>query len=151
MNGIIGVGNPFKGDDGIGLRLLEEIERKGLPEDVQTFDVGTNSLRVLHVLSDLDKAIILDAVHFGGSPGEYTFFRPAEVKSLKESRGSHNIDLLEILELSKRLNEEPEEIVLMGIEPGSTSLSNDFSPSLKSRIPELTDVLYQKTKSLFGL
>lgn len=150
MKGVIGIGNPFKGDDGIGLKLLEEIEKKDIPEDVRTYDMGSETFDLIHVLKDLDKAIIIDAVQFGGSPGDYRFFTPDEVNSLKKSDTPHGTDILEVLSLSEKLDEMPEKILIMGVQPKDTDLGEGFSRPLESNVPELVEKLYEKIMDFFS-
>lgn len=148
MKGVIGIGNTLKKDDGIGVKLARGIKNKELPSGTKVFAVGLGGIKVLHILKDLDKAIIVDAVRFGGEPGDYVFFSPEEVKSLKETKSSHESDLLEVLRLSKELGESPEKIVIMGIEPKDDSLGEEISPELKERYQELVNELFDKVRSL---
>lgn len=148
MNGIIGIGNTLRGDDGIGVILAKKMERK-VPSNVRVFDAGSGIIDILHILENLDKAIIVDAVHFGGKPGELKFFEPKEAKSLVESKKSHDLDLLEVLELSDLLEELPKQILIMGIEPKNISLRKGLSSTLENKIPELTKKLYEKAKTIF--
>lgn len=150
MKAIIGLGNPIKGDDGIGIRLIKEIEGKDLPPDVKVFDAGTRGMRTLHLLNDSERAVIVDAVHFGGEPGDSVFFTPEEVKSLNRSESTHDINFLEVLKLSRALDEEPEELVIMGIEPKDTSFGKGVSSELEDRLPELVDDLFKKAMEVFG-
>lgn len=150
MKGIIGIGNPLKGDDGIGIVLIKEIEEK-VPSNIQVYDVGSGIMKTLHILRDLDKAIIVDAVHFGGEPGDFRFFEPKEAKSLVESKSSHDVDLIEVMELSDQLGELPGETLIMGVEPKDVSFREELSPILKKKLPVLVDELYKKTQDLFQL
>ncbi len=144
MKAIIGLGNPIRADDGIGIRLIKEIRKKDLPPDVEVFDSGNRVMRLLHLLNDLEIAVIVDAVHFGGNPGDFVFFSPEEVKSLNTSKNTHDTNILEVLELSKTLNKESKEIIIMGIEPKDTSFEEGISQELKDRLPEMIDELLKK-------
>ncbi|KXA95709.1 hypothetical protein AKJ65_01100 [candidate division MSBL1 archaeon SCGC-AAA259E19] len=146
--GVIGLGNPVRGDDGISEVLIRRLSEESSPSDVEFIDIGTGSVKALHVLGRLDKAIILDAVFFGGDPGEYVFFDPEEVKSLKRSKNPHDSTLFEVLELSRKMEELPEEIQIMGIQPKDVSLKEGLSPELESEIPKLLNALRQKIAEL---
>ncbi len=147
MKGVIGVGNPIKGDDGIGVRLAENVESRELPDDLKVYELGVENFEILHVLKDLEKVILVDAVRFSGNPGDHRFFSPEEVESLKGSGGPHSVDILEILSLSDRLGERPDEVLIMGIEPKNTDFGDEFSSPVEKRVPELTDILYDRMKS----
>ena len=149
MKGIIGVGNPFKGDDGIGVELVKEIENRGVPSGVKTFEVGSSTFDILHIMKDLDEVIIIDAVRFGADPAEHRFFTVQDVESLGDSETAHGTDILEILNLSENLGERPEKVLVMGIQPKETELSEEFSQPIKERLPELVEILQEKVKSFF--
>lgn len=146
--GVISLGNPVRGDDGISEVLIRRLSEESSPSDVEFIDIGTGSVKALHVLRRLDKAIILDAVFFGGDPGEYVFFDPEEVKSLKRSKNPHDSTLFEVLGLSRKMEELPEEIQIMGIQPKDVSLKEGLSPELESEIPKLLNALRQKIAEL---
>ena len=142
--GIIGVGNIFMGDDGVGAAVLELLKNESLPENVTAINRGTSGMSLLHTLAGLDAAIIVDAVDFGGSPGEACCFTPEDVKSTKQVSGlsTHECDLLNVIELSGKLVERPETIIIFGIQPATMISSKELSPSLKKKLPELVkDIL----------
>ena len=55
---VLGLGNPLRGDDGVGPRVVEEVIRRGLPEGVTALDGGTGGLDLLPVLEEWDRAIV---------------------------------------------------------------------------------------------
>lgn len=146
--GVICLGNPLRGDDGISKVLIRELKEEGLPSGVEIFDVGTGGINALHVLERLDKVIIVDAVSFGGSPGDHVFFEPGEVSSLLAPKNSHESDLLKVLELSKSLDEMPEKVLIMGVQPKDTSMGEGLSPKLEEKVPELLDELRKSVDEL---
>jgi len=136
--GVIGVGNVLVGDDGVGIAVVELLRSGSLPKNVSIIDMGTGGLGLIHALAKLDVAIIVDAVDFGGCPGETRCFSPGDVRSLKESTGlsTHECDLLNAIELSKELGELPETILIFAIQPAKMGSGTGLSPLLKSRLPE---------------
>lgn len=146
MIGVIGLGNPLNKDDGIGILLIQKLQEKDLPPEVNLFDAGTSGTKILHILKDLERAILVDAVHLGKNPGEFLFFRPHEVKSLRKSKGTHDTDIMEVLKISDRLEEKPAEILIMGIQPADTSIGEELSPDLEKKLPELVENLYEEIK-----
>lgn len=143
--GIIGAGNSFMGDDGVGTAVLKLLMDETMPEDVVLIDIGTSGLNVLHALAKIsDTAVIIDAVDFGGAAAETRCFNPEDIKSIKQSSGlsSHECDLLRMIELSKKLGECPENILIFAIQPASMTPSMNLSSSLKIKLPEFAkDIL----------
>ena len=146
--GIIGLGNLLKGDDGIGVKIIEELHHRKLPQNLSIYDLGTGGMKVLHVLKDLDKVLIVDAVRFGGEPGDHVFFEPNEIKSLKTPKGTHDSNLFEVIELSKQLEEIPRKIVIMGIQPNDTGFNKNLSCEVSKNFDYLIECLIEKIKKI---
>lgn len=147
--GIIGLGNPLNGDDGIGIVLIQKLEKRGNFPNISIFDAGTGGMKVLHFLKDLDKVIIIDAVNLGKEPGDFVFFSPEDVKSLRNPSGTHDSNLFEVLELSEDLGEIPDEITIMGIQPKITDIGEDLSDEVENNIENMLDSLEEKISELY--
>ncbi len=118
--GVIGVGNSLMADDGIGLLVLDRLkDRYGDRDDIEFIPLATGGMDLLHVLPDLDIAVIIDAGDFGGKPGDHQIFSPDEAVSIKPIRGYslHELDIMKVLKLSEEMGEAPEKIYVMAIQP----------------------------------
>lgn len=146
--GIIGIGNPLNGDDGIGIVLIQELKKRGNFPNISIFDAGTGGMKILHFLKDLDKVIIIDAVDIDRSPGNFVFFSPEDVKSLRKPSGTHDSNLFEVLELSNDLGEIPDEVVIMGIQPKFTDIGEELSAEVENNIENMLDSLEEKISIL---
>lgn len=151
--GIIGVGNPLRRDDGIGIVLLEKlIEKKSdLPEGIEYIDGGTGGMNLLHILALFDVALIIDAVNLNGKSGESKLFKSEDVCSKKSSINisTHESDILKIINLSKELGEIPDELFIFGIQPKDTSQGDDLSPELQKAVAALTLNLQNEIANIF--
>ncbi|MCL5070797.1 MAG: hydrogenase maturation protease, partial [Actinobacteria bacterium] len=70
---IIGFGNIYMGDDGVGIRVVEKIKEQGVFDDydnVEVIDGGTSGVDLVFYLQQADKVIIIDAVDAGQVVGE---------------------------------------------------------------------------------
>ena len=132
---IIGIGNPMMADDGIGPRLISELEGSDLGVDL--IDMGTGGMQLVHVLAGYDSVIIIDSADMGLSPGASRIFSPKEVVSLKETRAYslHDWDLMRSIEISGELGEAPESILILAVQPGSLDMSEGLSPEVERGIP----------------
>ena len=148
--GVIGVGNTLKGDDGIGVKLVNRLDNEGFPDSVEFQEVGTSGLNIVHHLKDFDRVLIIDAIKHEGESGTSIFFRPDEVNESVKVRSTHDANLLEAIELSETLGERPEEIVIMGIIPEDMSLRDGLSPLMKEKLPELEERLREIINSLLN-
>ncbi len=137
--GIIGVGNTFMGDDGIGCAVVEELKKKPLPKNIIVIDIGASIWNLVHILSKFDAVIMVDAVDFGGVPGETRCFSPEDI-SLRHthSLSIHGSNLLDIIKISRELNENPKKIVIFGIQPATIVPSTELSLALKTKLSKIT-------------
>ena len=149
---VIGIGNPLRRDDAIGIILLGKlIERKDdLPKNIKLIDGGTGGMNLLHILSSFDAVLIVDAVDFKGSAGEVKLFKAEDVISEKTSVGfsTHESDFLKIIKMSEELGEAPDEIFIFGIQPKDTSYGQKLSPKIKNNIESLTHRLVKNITSI---
>jgi hydrogenase maturation protease len=151
--GIIGVGNPLRRDDGIGIVLLEKIieKKNDLPEGIEYIDGGTGGMNLLHILALFDVALIIDAVNFNGRPGESKLFKSEDICSKKSSinMSTHETDILKIINLSKELGEAPNNLFIFGVQPKDTSHGDDLSPELQKTVAALTLSLQNEITNIF--
>jgi hydrogenase maturation protease len=144
--GIIGLGNPLRRDDGIGLVLLDQMQcyTKEFGKNITFIDGGTGGMNLLHQLSRFGSILIIDAVDFKGKPGDAKLFSLEQIKSNKtpELFSTHESDFITILALSAQLNELPENVSLFGVQPFDVS----FGTGLSKQIVPLLDDLSKKLK-----
>jgi hydrogenase maturation protease len=67
---VLGIGNLIMQDEGVGVRVVEALERDHtMPDGVTLIDGGTSAMEMLDELSDLDHLIVVDAINAGKPPG----------------------------------------------------------------------------------
>jgi hydrogenase maturation protease len=144
---IICLGNPLMRDEGIGIRLASELLTH-LDEnpDVEVLDLGTGGLSVIHAIAGREKIIFVDCAVMGKTPGTMLRFTPEQVRSTKvRMRYSlHEGDLLNTLELSRRLGECPDDIVIFGIEPKEIARGESLTSELQRNIQQYVQTILKE-------
>lgn len=136
---VIGLGNLLMSDEGIGIHVLRALAaRPGDLPGVDLVDAGASGMSALHAMAHRRKAILVDCAFMGEEPGAVRRFTPSEVASRKELAGFslHEGDLLDAIDLSRRLGECPEQIVIFGIQPEHVGPGEKLSPALRRRLDE---------------
>ena len=139
---LVGLGNPLLMDEGIGSRVVAELEARGdVPDTVETLDLGTAGFEVLHAIVGRRKAVFIDCTFMGKTPGSLQRFTPDQVISEKSStHGSlHEGDLLHTLQLARKLGTCPQDVVILGVEPDRVEPGQALSPALESRVDEYVE------------
>lgn len=143
---ILGLGNPLRGDDGIGPRTVEQLKQHGLPVEVEALDAGTAGFDLLYWLDGRRRVIIVDAADVGLEAGQFARFTPeqVELKGAAEGAGSHQAGLAEVLALARALQRPLPEIVIFGVQPGSLEWATGLTAEVEAAVPLLVRAVLQE-------
>ncbi len=144
---VLGLGNPILGDDGVGLRVAEEVESRVDQRDITVVDTSLSGLSLLDVLAGYDKAIIIDAVQtVEGKPGQIYRLDPEALDFTRHAASPHDVNFATALELGKRLGLAlPREIVIFAVEVADAStFSEECTPEVKGAIPVCVEMIIQE-------
>ena len=136
---VIGLGSPLLSDEGVGVHLIKKMSTPGpYGSGVDFIDLGTAGARILHAVAGRRKAIFIDCALMGEQPGTIRRFTPDDVRSEKQlpRMSLHEGDLMQFIELSRRLGECPDDVVIFGIQPQDMSPGLELSPLLAARMDE---------------
>ncbi len=134
-------------DEGIGCRIIEQlIEQQESFPNVEFIEVGTKGMTILHLFANRKKAVIIDCALMGTKPGTIKKFTPDDVNSVKKLShySLHEADVLEIIEMSSKLGQCPEEIIIFGIEPQTLEQGLTLSTALSSKLPDYITAIRQQ-------
>ncbi len=148
---VLGVGNILLKDEGVGVKVVEELKKKyTFPSNVQLVDGGTQGLWLLSTLQDADHLIIIDAVLGRCEPGSiYRLEKDDLPKGLRAKQSAHDSDLIEALNLCALLDQSPESVVVIGIEPEDISpYGLELTQKIQDRVQELMDRVLTELEAL---
>lgn len=135
---VLGLGNLMRTDDGVGIHAIRELSSEGrLPPHIQTVEGGTLGLDLLHSLRGVTHLLALDAVDVGAAPGTLLRFGNAELSALPIAQSVHLLGFADLLGTLKLLDDAPDEVMLLGIQPESTGWGLNLSPSIASALNNL--------------
>jgi len=145
---ILGLGNPLRGDDGVGPRMAKELTRRGLPEGVAALDGGTGGLDLLQALEGWRRVVIVDAADIGRVPGQFARFTPGQVRLAKAADpfSFHRAGVGEVLALAQALGWTLPEIVIFGVQPAEVGWGEGLSPAVEATLPALADAILEEVR-----
>ncbi|MFQ3565683.1 MAG: hydrogenase maturation protease [Aggregatilineales bacterium] len=140
---ILALGNPLRGDDGVGEAVLEHLRSAALPHDVALMDGGTAGLEIVLLLQNCERAVIIDAADMDRNPGEWAWFTPSQVcQNARDMhlRGTlHYAGLAEALTLGAALNLLPPHIDIVGIQPETIDWRTGLSEPVLNAVPRVAE------------
>lgn len=149
---IIGLGNPLRRDDAVGLLILWYLQenKKELLKTIDLIDGGTSGMKLLHLLKNYETVLLIDAVDFKGLPGEIKKFTIDEIQNQKIQvfLSTHEPDLLTVYALLQELHEAPVQLVIFGIQPKDISYGTNLSPEIQTILPSLQKQIFMEIQSL---
>jgi hydrogenase maturation protease len=138
---VLGLGNLLLGDEGLGVRALEDLQsRYDLPADLGCLDGGVAGMGLLAHVEGVRQLLVIDAVQAGREPGSLIRLEGAEIPegcSLKLSL--HQLGLPDLLALSRLRGTLPPRVVLWGMEPACLEPGVGLSAPVASRLRQLVD------------
>jgi hydrogenase maturation protease len=129
---VIGIGNPYRGDDGVGPAVLAGLrERFGNNPRICLVELDGEPMRLLDTWADSDVVIVVDAVRSSRPAGTIHTFAAGDLDDLAVDSvafgGGHLLGLLEAVHLARALNRLPPTLEIIGIEGAQFALGEGLS------------------------
>jgi len=140
---VLGIGNMLMCDEGIGIRVVQEIDsRFRFPDNVEIMDGGTSGMELLDPMMNRDHLIVVDAVRSGDPAGTLIRLEDEEVPALFQTRLSpHQLGLSDVLATLKLAGGFPLHIVLLGCEPKSLETQMGLTPEVEAQVEPLIEMV----------
>jgi hydrogenase maturation protease len=144
---VLGLGNPLVSDEGFGVQAVQRLqERYRFPDEVEVVDGGTLGLKLLPILEDADRIVILDAVDVKRAAGSVVHIAWDEVhRALPVKISPHQETVTEVLALLELRRGEPDEFLIIGCQPDSLEmgleLSGEVEKGLQRALEDVVEVL----------
>ncbi|WP_457571860.1 HyaD/HybD family hydrogenase maturation endopeptidase [Desulfovulcanus sp.] len=143
---VLGVGNILFTDEGIGVRVVEQLQEKyKFSPNVSLLDGGTLGMRLMDYILKSDKLIIVDAVMGDHEPGSiYRLTGDDLRKSLSFKNSLHQTDLVDTLIYCEVIGNSPDTVVI-GIQPANLqTMSMQLSPEVNKALPEVMKMVLEE-------
>ncbi len=147
---VLGVGNVLLTDEGVGVRALNELQRRyTFPENVELLDGGTSGIELLRHIRKRDYLIIIDVMKFDQKPGTVGRIEGDEVPAAFRIRISpHQLGLSDLLAAAMLTDELPENLVLFGVEPESIDIGLDLTDTVEASLEKLIGAVVDELRSI---
>ncbi|MFA5423911.1 MAG: hydrogenase maturation protease [Phycisphaerae bacterium] len=141
---VVGLGNTIMADEGIGCVLVGLLlARQEEFPDIDFIEAGCGGINLLHIMAERKKVILIDCALMGTEPGTIKRFTPEQAQSVKKLAhfSLHEVDVMKVIEMARRLNQCPEEIIIFGIEPQKVEHGRELSDVLSRRLNEYVAII----------
>lgn len=133
---LIGMGNELKQDDGVGVALARRLKGKVKADIIEAGSAPENRLYSIVNLRP-DTVLFIDAVAFGGQPGEARLFSYNELAVNDFS--THRLSPAFLMDFL--LQEKISGVFLLGIQPAELQFGREISPEISASLERLESIL----------
>ena len=139
---VIGVGNVLRGDDAIGVRVVEGLraavagDPHALPASTRLVDGGTLGLDLLRSIRDARAVVFVDAVRLGGPAGTVSVLRGEDIDGpARPPDDTHPGAVGELVAVARMLGWLPADVALVGIEVADIEVGVGLSAAVTDALP----------------
>lgn len=146
---VIGVGNRFRTDDGVGLALVERLSVSGADVAIHLWEQH-DALALVNDALELDgELLIVDCADMGLKPGEWRLFSDSNVRLGRDgdALSTHGVGLAEAIALLRHLDFN-HSIHLFGVQPSNLSQGNHLSELIAERLDSMSGALQRAVESM---
>ena len=139
---VIGLGNPDRGDDAVGVQVAREVAAERLDVLALEFDDPSEAL---DAWDPEDTVIIADAISSGGAPGDIHVVDAVEQKLAAgnwSAGGTHALGLAAVVELARGLGQLPRRLVVVGVEAGQFDHGAPMSEAVQAAVPAAAEAVF---------
>jgi hydrogenase maturation protease len=147
---VLGLGNPVRFDDAVGLRVAEAVERLLAEEPVPGVKVLTSTragLELIDLLSGASRAIIVDCLALpDSSPGRVRRLTLDDVAGVARLVGAHDVTLGHAFELARAAGVPmPAAVEIYAVEAADIDcIEEGLSPEVAAAVPVLAREIHER-------
>jgi hydrogenase maturation protease len=143
---VIGIGNLFRRDDGIGLAVAAQIEERRLP-GVRVVMADGEPAGLLEAWEGADLAVVVDAIRWvPASPGSIHRLTASQLETGSTAASSHGLSVPDAIRLGRALDRLPRQVVILAVEGADTGPGTGFSDAVAAAVPHVVAAVMAELK-----
>lgn len=145
---VIGIGNEWRGDDGVGPYIAKIIWEQHWPNTRVIANVA-DGLDLLDTWRDADTVYVIDALRGCGDAGSVIRVDAlSEALPTEAGYSSHTFGLAEAIELGRTLNALPKQLIVIGIEGHDFAMGNGLTAAVENAAQQIIAQLRAEISAL---
>jgi hydrogenase maturation protease len=138
---VLGIGNILMGDEGVGVRVVEHLERMPLPPDVDVLDGGVGSFLLLEPMQRAGRVILIDATIDGRPAGTVRRLTPRFSSDYPKTLTAHDIGLKDLLDTAYLTGNSLEVVLFaVSIDP-LQGIGMELTPQIAAVVPDIARIV----------
>ncbi|MDZ7578312.1 MAG: hydrogenase maturation protease [Candidatus Nanopelagicales bacterium] len=148
---VIGVGNPYRRDDGVGLAILERLRSQPL-DGVEIVEETGEPTALVTRWAGYSFAIMIDAVSSGAPPGTVHRIECSDgnwaVPARNSKASTHGLGVAEAVQLGLALNRIPDRLTILGVETKDVANGEGLSPEVAAAVDDVVAAVIAEAEAV---
>jgi len=140
---VLGVGNPLRGDDGLGPDLAQRLVNRPRLISIDCEEMPENYTGVVRDHRPT-LVLIVDAVDFNGAPGDLVVLGQDDLQ--QERFSSHKPSLALLMQFLRDENQVT--VILLGMQPAQRGFREGLSPAVETSVRHLSELFERFSLSI---
>jgi len=132
---ILGVGNLLMNDEGIGIQVIQNLEKEGV-SGADIMDGGTGGFHLLGFIQSYQTIVFVDAALDDYPAGTVRVLHPKFAKDFPKQLSAHEIGLKDLIDATFLLGQKPEFYLVAISVKDFQDMGMNLSPEVEAAIPE---------------
>jgi hydrogenase maturation protease len=134
---VLGLGNILLQDEGLGVHVVQEMQKMEWPSNIELLDGGTGGFVLLSLFNEYEQFIIIDAALSHETQGTIKVIEPKFAKDFPRSLSTHELGLKDLIESAQLLGKMPKIfLIVVNILPGQ-QMNVELTQTTKKVIPQV--------------
>jgi len=147
---VIGLGNSYRGDDGVGVVAAAALYELALPGVRVVTDI-VEPMSLLEAWSGAGLAVVIDgAVGTPSVPGRIRRCTLGDVVTASKGLSSHSVDIGRTHALGQALGRVPDALVVFTIEMADTGHGTGLTPQVAGAVPDVVGMAVAEINRNWG-
>lgn len=149
---VIGIGNEYRHDDGVGLVVARELRAKNLPNILVSESSGDGAA-LMEAWEAAQSVVLIDAASSGAAPGGIYRF-DASTQSIPTSfsfHSTHAFGVVEAIGLARALDQLPPRLLVYAIEGKNFTAGTGLSPQVVEAVQKVVEQVIQEIQRLIHM
>jgi hydrogenase maturation protease len=144
---VIGVGNRWRADDGLGPAVIDALEA-GVVDGVDLLKLDGEPARLVMAWEGRELVVVIDAVRTGACPGTVHVLDPLDRELVSPpSPSTHGAGVASAVALGRALDRLPGHLLVLGVEPERLDHGDELSPPVAAAFDEVVRLVREEVAS----
>jgi hydrogenase maturation protease len=139
----MGVGNYLMGDEGIGVHIVQQMEKMNLPDYLDVLDGGTGGFLLMNYFDEYPFVIFVDATMDGKPLGTVTVTEPRFAADFPNALSVHDVGLKDMIEAVYLMDKVPKMFLITISINEIRPMTLELDPKVEASIPEAINTIQE--------